>query len=138
MSETVMGKVFTWKNFRRFMIFSAIVGLICLLVLFVFVKSLERDLPSHEVLAEYEPPITSRVHAGDGALIAEFANEHRVFVPYESIPLHVVHAFVAAEDKTFFTHGGLDYKGILRGAINSAKNKISGSGGLQGLSLIHI
>lgn len=136
MSETLKSRLLNWKNFRRLFIFSVIVGLVCLLALFVYVKSLERDLPSHEVLAEYEPPITSRVHAGDGALIAEFANEHRVFVPYESIPLHVVHAFVAAEDKTFFTHGGLDYKGILRGAINSAKNKISGSGGLQGGSTI--
>ena len=95
-----MGKLMTWKNFRRLVIFGIIVGLVGLLVLFVWIKSLERGLPSHEILAEYEPPITSRVHAGDGALIAEFAEENRVFVPYESIPLHVVHAFVAAEDKT--------------------------------------
>lgn len=136
MSEAVSGKLISWKNFRRLFIFGVIVGIVLLIALFVWVKSLERGLPSHEILAEYKPPITSRVHAGDGALIAEFAEEHRVFVPYESIPLHVVHAFVAAEDKTFFTHGGLDYKGILRGAINSAKNKITGSGGLQGGSTI--
>ena len=136
MTESVMGKLLSWKNFRRLVIFGIIVGLVGLLVLFVWIKSLERGLPSHEILAEYEPPITSRVHAGDGALIAEFAEENRVFVPYESIPLHVVHAFVAAEDKTFFTHGGLDFKGITRGALNSAKNKITGSGGLQGGSTI--
>lgn len=136
MSEAVQEKLVSWKNFRRLFIFGVIVGLLCLLALFVFIKGLERDLPSHEILAEYEPPITSRVHAGDGALIAEFAEEHRVFVPYEAIPLHVVHAFVAAEDKTFFTHGGLDYVGIARGAINSAKNKITGNGGLQGGSTI--
>ena len=136
MTEAVKGKLVSWKNFRRLAIFGIIIGLVGLLVLFVWIKSLERGLPSHEILAEYEPPITSRVHAGDGALIAEFAEEHRVFVPYESIPLHVVHAFVAAEDKTFFTHGGLDYKGITRGALNSLKNKITRSGGLQGGSTI--
>lgn len=136
MSETALGKLVSWKNFGRLILFGFIMCLVGVLALFVYIKALERDLPSHEILAEYEPPITSRVHAGDGALIAEFAEEHRVFVPYGSIPLHVVHAFVAAEDKTFFTHGGLDYKGILRGAINSAKNKITRSGGLQGGSTI--
>ena len=76
------------------------------------------------------------MHAGDGTLIAEFADQHRVFVPYESIPEHVVQAFVAAEDKNFFTHDGLDYAGITRGAVNTAKNKITGSGGMQGGSTI--
>lgn len=136
MSDASSGKLISWKNFGRLFIFGLIVGIIGLIALFVYVKALERDLPSIEILAEYEPPITSRVHAGNGTLIAEFAEEHRVFVPYGSIPLHVVHAFVAAEDKTFFTHGGLDYKGITRGALNSVKNKITRSGGLQGGSTI--
>ena len=102
----------------------------------MYFAALGRQVPSIDKLKQYEPPITSRVHAGDGTLIAEFAREHRVFVPYESIPTHVVQAFVAAEDKTFFTHGGLDYKGIVRGGVNSAKNKITGSGGLEGGSTI--
>ena len=136
MNEAARIKLISWKNFRRLFIFGVIIGIIVLIALFVYIKALERDLPSHEILAEYEPPITSRVHAGNGVLIAEFAEQHRVFVPYESIPLHVVHAFVAAEDKNFFTHGGLDYKGIARGAVNSVKNKLSGSGGLEGGSTI--
>lgn len=136
MSDAVKGKLISWQNFRRLFIFGLIVGIIGLIAIFVYVKALERDLPAIEILAEYEPPITSRVHAGNGALIAEFAEEHRVFVPYTSIPLHVVHAFVAAEDKKFFTHGGLDYVGITRGAVNSVKNKITRSGGLQGGSTI--
>ena len=135
MGDTLKG-LMTWKNLLRLVIFGLIVGVVALIAVFIYVKSLERTLPAHEILAEYEPPITSRVHAGNGALIAEFAEQHRVFVPYESIPTHVVEAFVAAEDKTFFVHGGLDYKGILRGAINSARNKITGSGGLQGGSTI--
>lgn len=137
MSETtLLRRIVTWRNFLRLSIVGVVFGLIGLLAIFIYVKSLERGLPSHEVLAEYEPPITSRVHAGDGTLIAEFADEHRVFVPYSSIPTHVVEAFISAEDKTFFTHGGLDYKGITRGALNSLKNKITGNGGLQGGSTI--
>jgi penicillin-binding protein 1A len=139
MSETVekpASRILNWTNFRRLVILGFIIGVIGLLAIILYVSALSRDLPPHEILAEYEPPITSRVHAGDGALIAEFAQEKRVFVPYESIPTHVVHAFIAAEDKTFFQHKGLDYKGILRGAINSLRNKISGSGGLQGGSTI--
>lgn len=129
-------RFFTWALLRRLVIIGAILGLLVLLAIFLWVAALSRSLPSHETLSQYEPPITSRVHAGDGSLIAEFANEHRVFVPYESIPKHVVEAFVAAEDKKFFTHNGIDYVGMTRGAINSAKNKISGSGGLQGGSTI--
>ena len=137
MSEVkVPRKFLNWTNFRRLVILGFIVGVIGLLAIILYVSALSRDLPPHEILAEYEPPITSRVHAGDGALIAEFAQEKRVFVPYESIPTHVVNAFVAAEDKSFFKHNGLDYRGILRGAINSARNKITGSGGLQGGSTI--
>jgi len=117
-------------------IFGAIAGLLLLLAIFLWVAALSRSLDSVDKLAQYEPPITSRVHAGDGTLIAEFANEHRVFVPYNSVPKHVVEAFVSAEDKKFFSHGGIDYVGMTRGAVNSAKNKITGSGGLQGGSTI--
>ncbi|MEO1405113.1 MAG: penicillin-binding protein 1A [Pseudomonadota bacterium] len=129
-------KLMTWANLRRALIAMVILGVIGTLCIVMLFMAWSRDLPAHETLAEYEPPITSRVHAGDGALIAEFAQQHRVFVPYDSIPTHVVQAFVAAEDKSFFEHGGLDYKGILRAAVNTAKNKITGSGGLQGGSTI--
>ncbi|MEL7454138.1 MAG: transglycosylase domain-containing protein, partial [Pseudomonadota bacterium] len=136
MSEPAGFRLLTWPNFRRAFVVCFVLGVVALIAVALWVMALSRDLPAHQTLAEYEPPITSRVHAGDGALIAEFAQEHRVFVPYESIPTHVVEAFVAAEDKKFFEHGGLDYVGILRGAINSARNKITKSGGLQGGSTI--
>ncbi|MGH1421447.1 MAG: penicillin-binding protein 1A [Hyphomonas sp.] len=125
-----------WKWVRRLFVVGLVLGVIGLILLWLYFAAIGRTVPSIAKLKQYEPPITSRVHAGDGALIAEFAKEHRVFVPFESIPTHVVEAFVAAEDKTFFTHNGLDYKGITRGAVNSAKNKITGSGGLQGGSTI--
>ena len=135
--QTAKRRFLTWKTARRVAIGLVILGAICFTAVMLWVAALSRDLPSHERLADYEPPITSRVHAGDGTLIAEFADEHRVFVPIESIPDHVVQAFVAAEDKKFFDHSGLDYLGILRGAINSAQIKLSGSGrNLQGGSTI--
>ncbi len=121
---------------RRGLIAIFVLGVIALIALWAYFAALGRDVPSIAKLKQYEPPITSRVHAGDGTLIAEFADQHRVFVPYESIPEHVVQAFVAAEDKNFFTHEGLDYAGITRGAVNTAKNKITGSGGMQGGSTI--
>lgn len=121
---------------RRLLIAGLVLLVIAVIVVWGYFAALGRDVPSIAKLKQYEPPITSRVHAGDGTLIAEFADQHRVFVPYESIPEHVIEAFVAAEDKNFFKHDGLDYAGITRGALNSAKNKLTGDGGLQGGSTI--
>ncbi|MEM7766371.1 MAG: penicillin-binding protein 1A [Pseudomonadota bacterium] len=136
MSETVKRRFLTWTLFRRLVIFFLILFIIAILSVGAVFAALSRDLPTIRALAEYEPPITSRVHAGDGSLIEEFAEQHRVYVPYEAIPENVVNAFIAAEDKKFFEHEGLDYVGILRGAINTARNKVTGSGGLQGGSTI--
>lgn len=79
-----------------------------------------QDLPSEKELANYEPPITSRVHAGDGRLVAEFANQHRVYVPSEELPRQLVEAFISAEDKTFFEHSGINLWGMIRGTLGNA------------------
>ena len=76
-----------------------------------------RDLPDYQQLAKYEPPITTRVLAGDGKLVAEYATEHRVFVPIDAIPKRVIAAFLAAEDKNFYTHHGVDPISMLRAAV---------------------
>ena len=76
-----------------------------------------RDLPDYQQLADYEPPITTRVYAGDGRLLAEHATERRVFVPIAAIPKRVVAAFLSAEDKNFYTHRGVDPISILRAAL---------------------
>jgi len=85
-----------------------------------------RDLPDHKALTEYAPPTTSRVHAGDGGLIAEFAREHRLFVPIESIPEPVVNAFLSAEDKNFFEHSGVDFMGFVRANITNIGRVLAG------------
>lgn len=136
MSEKAKRRFLTWTLLRRVAIACFILAVVGIGVIVAVVAALSRDLPTVTALAGYEPPITSRVHAGDGTLIAEFANEHRVYVPYESIPEHVVQAFVSAEDKNFFRHDGLDYIGIVRAAFNSARNQVTGEGGLQGGSTI--
>jgi penicillin-binding protein 1A len=110
-------------------------GAVAALVVGFFLFQLTRDLPNFESLSAYEPPVTTRVHAGDGTLIAEFARERRLFVPYEDIPPNVVHAFVAAEDKNFFTHPGIDVMGILRAAIDNIYNVTQGRR-LEGASTI--
>ncbi|MGR3615987.1 MAG: penicillin-binding protein 1A [Paracoccaceae bacterium] len=71
-----------------------------------------RDLPSHEALAQYQPPTISRIYSGEGQLIDEFATERRLFTPIEDIPDMVKQAFISAEDKNFYTHQGYDLRGI--------------------------
>jgi penicillin-binding protein 1A len=78
-----------------------------------------RDLPDYQQLADYEPPIVTRVHAGDGRLLAEYASERRVFVPFTAIPPRVVDAFLAAEDKNFYSHPGIDLPSIVRAALTN-------------------
>src|SRR5207248_5601570 len=76
-----------------------------------------RDLPNFQQLAHYEPPITTRLQAGDGRLLAEYATERRVFVPIAAIPKRVIDAFLAAEDNNFYNHTGVDPVSSLRAAI---------------------
>lgn len=85
-----------------------------------------RDLPDYDQLADYEPPVVSRVHAGDGRLLAEFSAERRIFVPIESVPDLVRQAFISAEDKHFYTHPGIDPFGIARAIISNIRNIGSG------------
>ncbi|MDX1400832.1 MAG: transglycosylase domain-containing protein, partial [Kiloniellales bacterium] len=85
-----------------------------------------KDLPEYGQLADYEPPIVSRVYAGNGQLLAEFATENRVFVPVEAMPRRVINAFIAAEDQNFYTHHGVDYLAIGRAVITNVKHYIEG------------
>jgi len=83
------------------------------------------DLPDYKILANYKPPISSRVHSGEGYLIAEYALQKRLFIPYESIPEKIINSFLSAEDKNFFSHPGVDAKSITRATIKNLKNYFS-------------
>ena len=92
-------------------------------------------LPDYKKLSNYQPPISSRVYSDDGKLIAEYALQKRLFVPYESIPEIVINSFLSAEDKNFFNHPGIDAKGIVRAIFKNLKN-ISQNKRLEGASTI--
>src|SRR3546814_20018442 len=81
-----------------------------------------RVLPDYGQLADYEPPTVTRVHAGDGRLLAEYATEKRVFVPMEAIPRRVVNAFLSAEDQNFYDHPGVDPISVLRAVVTNIAN----------------
>ena len=92
-------------------------------------------LPDYKKLSKYQPPISSRVYSEDGKLIAEYAIEKRLFVPYDSIPEVIVNSFLSAEDKNFFDHPGIDAKGILRALFKNIRN-LSQNKRLEGASTI--
>src|SRR5579871_2114534 len=73
-----------------------------------------QDLPDYSQLQDYQPPVMTRVHASDGSLLAEYARERRLYLPIQAVPKLVINAFVSAEDKNFWEHGGLHYTGIAR------------------------
>ncbi|MGZ5936193.1 MAG: penicillin-binding protein 1A, partial [Rhizomicrobium sp.] len=87
-----------------------------------YIYSVTRDLPSVEALRDYQPPVTTRVYAGDGTLLGEYARERRIFVPIAFVPKLVTEAFTSAEDKNFYTHPGIDPSGIMRAALKDIVN----------------
>ena len=93
------------------------------------------NIPDYKFLKNYKPPVSSKVYSGNGELVADFSKEKRIFVPYSSIPKNVINAFLSAEDKNFFSHPGVDAKGVLRAIINNVKNIIT-SNRLEGASTI--
>jgi len=96
-----------------------------------------QDLPDYESLSKYEPPVMTRIHANNGALIAEYARERRIFVPINTIPKHVIAAFLSAEDSRFYEHGGVDFQGIARAVFKLVEAKIQGkSRRVEGASTI--
>ena len=85
-----------------------------------------QGLPDYKQLASYEPPTVTRIHAGDGSLLAEFAKEKRAFVPIGSIPKMVVKAFLSAEDKNFYEHAGVDFIGVARAIVTNLRRMGTG------------
>jgi penicillin-binding protein 1A len=107
-------------------------GLACVLFLVVaagvgiYLTGMTKGLPNYEVLASYEPPVATRVHAGNGALMAEYARERRLFLPIQAVPDRVKAAFLSAEDKNFYNHPGIDITGLGRAILTNLQNFGSG------------
>jgi len=109
------------RLFARFFGFlfatGAILFVIGALAVGALVYVYSKDLPDYTQLKNYEPAVMTRVHAGDGSLLAEYAHERRLYLPGNAIPPMVKQAFISAEDKNFYTHNGIDPEGIVRAAI---------------------
>ncbi len=116
--------------FLRFLGFMFAAGMIVFIAVagaaaFVLWK-VSSELPDYEVLAKYEPPVMTRIHANDGSLISEFSRERRIYVPITAIPDCIIKSFISAEDKNFYQHGGLDIQGIIRAVVTNLSNMQSG------------
>lgn len=114
------------KLFSTLVSYALFLGILGLIVLLLIFSHYGKSVDDYRRLATYEPPITSRLYAADGRLLAEYASEKRAFVPYEAIPKQLVQAFMSAEDKKFFSHGGVDFVGIIRAIFQNIKNIGSG------------
>ncbi|QTP64388.1 penicillin-binding protein 1A [Candidatus Liberibacter africanus] len=88
----------------------------------IYIAKISQNLPDYAALNSYSPSVTTRIHAGDGSLIAEYAKENRLFLPIQIIPSHVKYAFVSAEDKNFYYHSGVDILAIIRASLHNIKN----------------
>ncbi|HPG23952.1 MAG TPA: transglycosylase domain-containing protein, partial [Amaricoccus sp.] len=99
------GFLFSW------IAIGSIMGLLALVAVFTIYG---KDLPDYAQLANYEPPTLSRIYSGEGALMDEFARERRIFTPIDEIPDRIKQAFISAEDKNFYEHGGFDPVGIAK------------------------
>ena len=115
---SVFGGIFSWVTTA---VFAA--ALTVGAVLYIYAE----DLPSTESLASYQPPIISRIYSGEGRVIDEFAKERRLFAPSEEIPDLVKQAFVSAEDKNFYTHGGFDARGIAAAVVDAVRSRGAGA-----------
>ena len=118
-------------------IFIGLLSFSLLLTIFMLgiLWNFSNNIPDYKFLKNYKPPVSSKVYSGKGDLVADFSKEKRIFVPYGSIPKNVINSFLSAEDKNFFSHPGVDAKGVLRAVINNIKN-IMTSKRLEGASTI--
>ncbi|MEM1364288.1 MAG: penicillin-binding protein 1A [Pseudomonadota bacterium] len=92
----------------------------------LYIGNVTKDLPDIEVLASYEPAITTRIHSADGRLMKEYATERRLYLPIQGVPERVKQAFISAEDKNFYSHNGIDYLAFGKAGFDYFRAKLTG------------
>ena len=95
------------------------IGLLSAISILAVLWAFSSNLPDYKFLKNYKPSVSSKVYSGDGELVNDFSTEKRIFVPYKSISEKVINSFLSAEDKNFYSHPGVDAKGVLRAIINN-------------------
>ena len=110
------------KFFKNMLIISLSLLLLGVILIFCILWSYSNKIPDYKFLKNYKPPVSSKMYSGNGDLVADFSKEKRIFVPYNAIPENIINSFLSAEDKNFFTHPGVDAKGVIRATINNIKN----------------
>ena len=110
-------------------------GLLSAFSILAILWAFSNNLPDYKFLKSYKPSVSSKVYSGDGELVNDFSTEKRIFVPYNAISEKVINSFLSAEDKNFYTHPGVDAKGVLRAVIKNISNVFS-SRRLEGASTI--
>ena len=120
---------------RKILILTTSLFLIIFISIIAVLWTYSNSLPDYKFLKNYKPPVSSKLYSGIGELVSDFSSEKRIFVPYNAIPKKVVYSFLSAEDKNFFSHPGVDAKGIIRAVINNISNLIN-SKRLEGASTI--
>ncbi len=123
------------KFLKNILFISLSLVLLIVILIFAILWTYSNNIPDYKFLKNYKPPVSSKVYSGDGELVADFSKEKRIFVPYNSIPKNVINSFLSAEDKNFYSHPGVDAKGVLRALINNISNIIL-SKRLEGASTI--
>ena len=123
------------KYIKKIFIISAFMAFVFLVTIVTTLWIYSNKLPDYQFLKNYKPPVSSKLYSGTGQLVSDFSSEKRIFIPYNAIPEIVIQSFLSAEDKNFFSHPGVDAKGILRAVINNVSNILSSSR-LEGASTI--
>ena len=123
------------KLFKKLILLSFAGILIMFVAVIAILWAFSNKLPDYKFLKSYKPPVSSKVYAGEGQLVSDFSKEKRIFVPYNAVPPKVINSFLSAEDKNFFSHPGVDAKGVIRATINNISNVIY-SKRLEGASTI--
>ena len=109
---------------KKILILLITVGLGLFVSIIVILWTYSNKLPDYKFLKNYKPSVSSKLYSGGGELVSDFSSEKRIFVPYNTIPKKVIHAFLSAEDKNFFSHPGVDARGIIRAVLRNISNII--------------